>query len=194
MPTSGLDARGIIRAGGALPTVLIMAGVSTRAAAESAARAGFEVHAFDAFADLDQHASVQARAIYGPFTPSAAVRAARPVQAGAVAYLSNFENHPNAVASLARGRALWGNPPDVIRNARAAVGSALRPDIATGLVEGKEYLIKPIKSGGGHGVRRWGDGFRSASSPRPVPPTVPRGCYLQEFIAGTPGSIVFVAA
>ena len=165
-----------------MPISVIIAGVSTRSAAESAARAGFEVTAFDAFADLDQHPSVRAHAVYAPFTPAAAARAAQSIDADAVAYLSSFENHPRAVAWLARGRALWGNPPDVIRTARARVGSAFRRN---GPPAGgpHEYLVKPIKSGGGHGVRRWIPG-----SP------VPRGCYLQEFVEGTPGSVVFVAA
>jgi hypothetical protein len=167
-----------------LPIAVIIAGVSTRAAAESAARAGFHVTAFDAFADLDQHPSVRARAIYDPFTPAAAVRAARSIQADAVAYVSNFENHPRAVQSLARGRALWGNPPDVIERARSGVGSALRRTINNPAKAGlHDYVVKPLKSGGGHGVRRW------------IPGTpVPRGCYLQAFIDGTPGSVVFVAA
>ena len=47
---------------------VLLAGVSTRAAAESAARAGFAVTAIDAFGDLDQHASVTARALPGKFT------------------------------------------------------------------------------------------------------------------------------
>src|SRR5438034_876474 len=38
---------------------VLIAGVSTRAAAESAAQAGFVVTAIDAFGDLDQHASVR---------------------------------------------------------------------------------------------------------------------------------------
>src|SRR5262249_9802972 len=38
-------------------------------------------------------------------------------------------------------------------------------------------------SGGGHGVRRWRSGVR-----------VPPGSYLQQFVDGTPASIVFVAA
>src|SRR5204862_2313373 len=38
-------------------------------------------------------------------------------------------------------------------------------------------------SGGGHLVRRWRRGER-----------VPPGCYRQELVEGTPGSVVFVAA
>jgi len=40
----------------------LICGTSTRAAAASAARAGFRVIAFDAFADRDQHPSVDALA------------------------------------------------------------------------------------------------------------------------------------
>jgi predicted ATP-grasp superfamily ATP-dependent carboligase len=43
--------------------------------------------------------------------------------------------------------------------------------------------LKPLSSGGGRRVRRWNPGTR-----------LPRGCYLQEFIEGTPGSVVFAAA
>ena len=39
---------------------VLVAGVSARAIAESAARAGFDVMALDAFADRDQHAAVRA--------------------------------------------------------------------------------------------------------------------------------------
>ncbi len=42
-----------------MATRVLIAGVSTRAAAESAANAGFTVTALDAFGDLDQHPSVR---------------------------------------------------------------------------------------------------------------------------------------
>src|SRR5206468_3399750 len=45
------------------------------------------------------------------------------------------------------------------------------------------WLVKPLASGGGHGVRPW-----------PRLARVPRGYYLQELVDGTPGSVVFVAA
>jgi uncharacterized protein len=97
---------------------VVIAGVSARAAAESAARAGFDVTAIDAFADLDQHPAVQSRSIPRPFTARAAARAARSIDCDAVAYLSNFENHPVDVRTLAAGRELWGNPPAVLRRVR----------------------------------------------------------------------------
>src|ERR1700733_11602086 len=98
---------------GLLPRRVLIAGVSTRAAAESAARAGFTVTAIDAFGDLDQHPSVRGLSLtrdFGvPVSAHAAARAARPIACDAVAYLSSFDNHPRAVAALAAGRTLWGD-------------------------------------------------------------------------------------
>jgi predicted ATP-grasp superfamily ATP-dependent carboligase len=176
---------------------ILLVGVSTRAAAESAAAAGFAVTTLDAFGDRDVSPSVRALSLprdFGtPFTPAAAARAARSVECDAVAYLSSFENHPRAVTALAAGRTLWGNAPAALRRVRdpmlvaRALGqrhiavpdvtlSATRADVSRG------WLVKPLASGGGHGIEPWTGG------------AVPRGCYLQEHIEGTPGSVVFVAA
>ena len=179
---------------------MLVVGVSTRAAAESAARAGFVVTALDAFRDLDQDPRVCAllrpRDLAARFTAVGAARAVRHIECDAVAYLSSFENHPRAVAALAAGRALWGNAPAILERVRDPVrlASSLRarglavPDVD--VVDGdaaraddRRWLVKPLASGGGHGVRPW-----------PRLARVPRGCYLQELVDGTPGSVVFVAA
>ena len=177
---------------------VLIAGVSTRAAATSAARAGFTVTAIDAFGDLDQHPSVRSRPLGRRFTAQAAARAGRSIECDAVVYLSSFENHPNAVSALAAGRALWGNAPAVLRRVRdpRLVAEALgRRGIAAPIVHMApesadlirsalhRWLVKPLKSGGGHRVRAWRRGT-----------LIPRGCYLQELVEGTPGSVVFVAA
>jgi predicted ATP-grasp superfamily ATP-dependent carboligase len=188
-------------------TRLLIGGVSTRAAAESAVRSGFDVVAIDAFGDLDHHPAVRALSIsrdFGQaFTADAVARAAAEEQVDAVAYLSSFENHPRALAILSAGRSLWGNPPAVLRRVRSPMtleaalrrrglpvpraygGMSRRDRVAQQADEPlfREALIKPVKSGGGHHVQRWAAGGRIA-----------RGSYVQEFIAGTPGSIVFVAA
>ena len=179
-------------------THVLIAGLSTRAAAASAARAGFVVTSLDGYADRDQHPDVRAvslpRDLGIPFTAPLAADAAAGRACDAVAYLSNFDNNPDAVAALAANRVLWGNPPDVLRRVRDPQAVALgfrthgvsvpdlarraqEPDSATG------WLLKPISSGGGRGVRRWRPGA-----------AVPDGCYLQQWIDGTPGSIVFLAA
>ena len=176
-----------------------MAGVSTRAAAESAARAGFDVIAIDAFGDLDQHPAVRSLSLPlhdgAPFTAHAAAEAVRDVTADAAVYLSPFENHVRAIDALSADRALWGNPPDVIRRVRDPFLLAgvlrrrgfstpiTRVDVPPELADAKEWLVKPFRSGGGNGVRSW-----SPDAP------VSHGYYAQERIAGVPASIVFVAA
>jgi len=164
-----------------------VAGVSTRAAAASAARAGLKVTSLDAFADLDQHPDVDARTVV-PFSAPSAADALRDVPCDAVMYLSSFENHPDAVAGLAAGRRLLGNTPDVLRNVRDPwrVQDAWRrqgvplPDLGAGP---GPRLVKPLASGGGQGISHWVSGG---------PP--PAGHYLQEHVEGRPGSIAFVAS
>jgi uncharacterized protein len=170
---------------------VLVAGVSTRAASESAARAGFDVTAIDAFADIDQHPQVRALALQSAFTAAAAAGAVRAVDCDAVVYLSPFENHREAVRSLAANRTLWGNSPEVLTRVRdpIAVAQALRargfaaPEVGLKADATTTCLLKPLASGGGRRIRVWrrGDG-------------VPPGSYLQEFVEGVAGSVVFVAA
>jgi predicted ATP-grasp superfamily ATP-dependent carboligase len=169
--------------------------------AESAARAGYAVTTLDAFGDLDQHGGVHALSLprdFGvAFSADAAARVATDIAYDAVAYLSPFENHSHAVARLASGGALWGNTPSALERVRDPVVLAntltraglVAPDVRDGDAPpssddaADRWLVKPRASGGGHGVHRWQPGDV-------VPPT----SYLQRFVDGVPGSIVFVAA
>lgn len=177
---------------------VLIVGVSTRAAAESAARAGYAVTALDAFADLDHPPPVHALSLprdFGvPFSAAAAARASRTLDGDAVVYVSGFENHPAAVGQLARGRELWGNAPDILRRVRnpCVLADVLRhrgfstPEVHEGSSEPNrsiEWLVKPRASGGGRGIRPWHLGMRVSAH-----------LYLQQRIEGTPASIVFVAA
>lgn len=186
--------------GSASPDVtgrVLVVGYSTRAAAESAARAGLAVTALDAFDDLDRHPAVRGlsmpRDFGAPFGARAAARAARGIGGEAVVYLSPFENHPASVRALGRGRALWGNAPEVLARVRdpQALAAALRrhglpaPAVRTADDEPPDagtWLLKPRASGGGRGVRAWRRGE-----------PVPRGRYLQARVEGAPGSVTFVA-
>src|SRR6185503_12999062 len=97
--------------------------------------------------------------------------------------------------ALAAHRVLWGNPPDVLRRVRdpflltgllrrqGFATPLTRTDVPPELADKKAWLIKPFRSGGGHGVQRWRAGTH-----------VPSGSYAQELIDGVPASIVFVAA
>jgi len=183
---------------------VLVVGVSTRAIAESAARAGFAVTAIDAFADADQHSSVDAESLGDGFSPAAAAHRAQTIACDAVAYGANFENDPAAIAVLARERTLWGNTPEVIgrvRDPRLLSEALQRRGLAATAVwppatdhrsrqspipnpqSPPRWLLKRYASGGGQGVREWRGGKR-----------LPNGAYLQEFVDGAPGSIVFVCA
>jgi uncharacterized protein len=180
---------------------VLIVGVSTRAAAESAARAGFDVIALDGYADLDQHPSVRALSLprdFGKaFSAEAIAAVASRLSGDAIVYLSNLENHPKIVDALSSGRMLWGNASDVLRRVRdpqalahAFVARGIgAPRVVTSGQNVEQHhdverwLIKPRASGGGHGVRPW-----SAKEP------LMRGQYLQEFVDGIAGSVVFVAA
>lgn len=177
-------------------TRVLLAGVSTRGFAESAARAGYEVVAVDGFGDLDLQAcatEVHVVRVDGRFSARAAAAAAQDVSCEAVTYEASFENHPGAVRALAANRVLWGNPPAVLARARdprrlaRVVGAAGLPGprvrfTRPGPGARRGWLVKPLRSGGGDGVAVWRRGA-----------PVPRGSYLQERIAGVTGSIVFAA-
>ena len=200
-----------------LPTArVLIVGVSVRAAAESAARAGFDVTALDGFGDLDQHAAVQSLSLprdFGvPFTPRAAACVARDISSGAAVYLSGFENAPRAVSALASGRTLWGNPPEVLRRVRDpfelarvlhrrgfAVPNAPNPPSPSGFgVAGPSPLGFGAASAGAPNAEYLlkplsscgGQRVRAWRAGMPVP----RGYYVQQFVSGIPASIVFVSA
>jgi predicted ATP-grasp superfamily ATP-dependent carboligase len=176
---------------------LLVAGVTTRPLAVSAARAGWSVTAIDAFGDLDLRAvcaEVRVPSGVPAFHPSTAAHAARDLPAGLVAYTSNFENHPEAVTALARGRRLLGNGSGVLRRVRdpLVLARTLRRlgfDVPLtraapprpGLDHRRAWLLKPRRSGGGHGTVRWRPGL-----------AVARHQYLQERIGGLPGSVMFL--
>jgi predicted ATP-grasp superfamily ATP-dependent carboligase len=177
---------------------VLIAGVSVRALAESAARAGYAVTAVDAFGDLDlEQAAARVITVPRRFSADRAVRAAAGAACDATAYASGFENHPRAVAKLRGLGPLWGNRPEVLGRVRDPLRLA-RTLVERGFpaprvrvarpprIADTRWLLKPRASGGGHGIASW----------RPVPRgrrRLPRTMYLQERIPGLAGSIVFVA-
>jgi predicted ATP-grasp superfamily ATP-dependent carboligase len=177
--------------------VVLLAGVSVRALAESAVRAGADVIALDAYGDLDLRRIARVVAIprdgSGKFDQMAVARASREIDASGVAYVSSFENAPEAVEVLARGRTLFGNTPEVLRRVRdplvlaralARLGAhtpAVRAS-APLASDATRWLLKPRGSGGGHGIVRWTRGTR-----------VPRTSIVQQQLRGDAGSIIFAA-
>lgn len=176
---------------------MLVAGVATRALAVSAARAGYRVTAVDPFGDLDLRAKAEVIALRPDrgtrYSPLVAALAAEEVDASLAVYTSNFENHPDAVARLSQRRHLLGNPPEVLLRVRDPIGlmrALRRRGFATPRTRSTpvtepgvgSWLLKPRRSGGGHGTAVWRRG-------RPVP----RTSYLQEQIDGIPGSVIFAA-
>ncbi len=177
---------------------VLIAGVSVRAFAESAARAGFAVTAIDAFGDLDlRQAAERVVTIRRRFSAGRAVRAATGAGCDATAYASGFENHPRAVTLLSALGPLWGNRPRVLARVRdpLRLARALRrrglpaPEVRVtraSRTAGIRWLLKPRASGGGHGIAPW----RTTQHGRR---RLPRSMYLQQRIPGLAGSVVFVA-
>lgn len=141
--------------------------------AESAARSGARVVAVDFFGDRDQARAATSYALGRdlglPLSAGGLVRAAGRLGAGAVVYGANLENHAASLTRLGRRHEVVGNEAGAVRKVRD--WRVLRRFCAdagipcpTTLVAGEEgyarekggrWLRKRVRSGGGHGVRRW---------------------------------------
>lgn len=184
---------------GAGPGSLLIVGVSTRALAESASRAGYACVSVDAFGDLDQKSRVQnvgfSRDLGRPYSAAAAVAIGRRLPAASAAYVGNLENHPSAVRRLALGRRLLGNTPatlvrardpvavaDVVQRAGGQVPLTLLPGQTRQASAEMRWLRKPRRGGGGSGVKEWKRGA-------PLGPNE----LVQERIEGVLASVALVA-
>jgi uncharacterized protein len=100
---------------------ILLVGLTTRAIAESAIRAGYDIVTVDYFGDLDQkrlceNVSLRERRVrYGA---AALLEATRGVTYDAVAYAGGLENAPDIVAALTRDRTLLGNDPATLQRVR----------------------------------------------------------------------------
>jgi uncharacterized protein len=177
-----------------LPALLIV-GASTRAAAQSAVRAGFRPACADLFADEDLRAIAQVLPIadYPHDLPQVA-RAAPP---GPWMYTGALENHPQLVAQIAADRPLWGVPADSLSRVRnpqfiadvlSNVGLPclpVRPDTDPPPADGS-WMLKPLRSAAGRGIRVWNHEARNSA-------TLREPHFFQQRSAGTPLSALFLA-
>jgi predicted ATP-grasp superfamily ATP-dependent carboligase len=150
--------------------------VSARMLAELGVRAGHDVVALDRFGDLDLQRlcpSVSVlRDLGGRGGMAALVDAADEIAAPSVIYGAGLENQPSLVARLASGRRLLGCTREALERVRdpATLGASLR---AAGLAypltfdgadasrlagRSRRWLRKPVRGGGGRGVREWRGG------------------------------------
>jgi predicted ATP-grasp superfamily ATP-dependent carboligase len=178
---------------------ILLVSVSARMLAELGVRAGHGVVALDRFGDLDLQRlcpSVSVlRDLGGRGGMAALVDAAEEIPAPSVIYGAGLENQPGLVARLASGRRLLGCPRETIERVRdpASLGASLR---AAGLAypstfgardaprraeRSRRWLRKPVRGGGGRGVREWRGG------------ALDRGDVVQEHISGLACSAAAVA-
>jgi len=155
---------------------ILLVSVSARMLAELAVGAGYGVVALDRFGDLDLQRlcpSVSVlRDLGGRGGMAALVDAAEEIEAPSVVYGAGLENQPALVARLASGRTLLGCTPETLQRVRdpAVLGASLR---AAGLAypstfsaadaprradRSRRWLRKPVRGGGGRGVREWRGG------------------------------------
>lgn len=167
---------------------LTVIGASSRALAQSAARAGYQPHAIDLFTDRDLAACCSAvRISRYPQDFVAALAAAPP---GPWMYTGGLENYPALLGRLARLRPLWGCGPAAVRGVRrpealAAVAREAGCCFPGTPKVGEQALVKPRRGSGGLDIR-------FATDEERLKP--PRGSYLQAHVEGEAASAVFVAA
>src|SRR5262249_17450945 len=143
---------------------------STRAAANSALRAGLEPWCFDLFADADLQGVCHCRRIGGIDYPDALLRLHEEAPPGPWLFTGAIENRPGSIGRMNRLSPLWGNKS-------AAVGCARDPEHLHTLFERERiaspsvrlsaddladedasldtWLMKPFASAGGRGIQRW---------------------------------------
>ncbi len=178
---------------------ILAVGVSVRAMAESAVRSGYPVITLDAFGDQDLRALTESFSLrhdfHVPYSAASLYEKSRRLGFDAVAYTSNLENHPEIIRRFAAKCRILGNPPETVESVRhwatlyaklATAGFQVPQTLFAGRMQEADpagsWLIKPLLSGGGHGVS-----FRKRNR-------VPRHpFFLQEYIRGKPCSASFVA-
>jgi predicted ATP-grasp superfamily ATP-dependent carboligase len=146
---------------------VVILGASARALAQSAAAAGWEVHAADLFGDADLLAVAERAERLDPSDyPAGLAAAAASMPAAPWCYTGALENHAALIDAITAARPLAGNRGDAVRAVRdprtlehAAHAAGLRypethatPDIVP--IDGS-FLVKPLASAGGRGIRPW---------------------------------------
>jgi predicted ATP-grasp superfamily ATP-dependent carboligase len=189
---------------------ILVIGISVRAMVESAVHSGYPVVALDAFGDQDLRAMAESHALqrdfHIPYSQGALFDTGRLLTFDAVAYTSNLENSPETLDRFAEDHRLIGNAPEVVRSVRHFPGLFSRladagfpvPETIFALSDrepdpNRRWLIKPIRSGGGHGIS-FSSELNLESRISNLESIFPGGrCMLQQYIAGKACSASFVA-
>jgi len=173
---------------------LLIVGPSGRAAAFSALRAELSPWCLDQFADRDLARIAVVQRLAGTF-PETLLAAFQTLPLPAQTpwlYTGGLENHPRILRRLQQLRPqLWGNDAVRVRRVRdrhwlaqrcREVGLEMPPEGSWPPGPGR-WLVKPVSSAGGRGIRPWSD---TEPSERPA------GWYVQRWCAGVPVGVIFV--
>ena len=168
---------------------ILIIGASVRAAAFSAARAGFAPYWLDQYGDADLRERFPGLAVAAGDYPRGLAEAAGRLPSMPFMVTGAMENHLAVLDALAARRPLLGNDSAVCRAVRdpfalqrcLAAAGLPGPAVTSAPAEDGDWLCKPLLGAGGKGIAVYASGG-------PVPP----GCYLQEFIQGRHLSAVFV--
>jgi predicted ATP-grasp superfamily ATP-dependent carboligase len=174
---------------------LLLFGASTRAAAFSALRAGLQPWCADLFADADLCRACPVIRVPGAVYPHAFLELCRQDLAGPWMYTGGLENWRLLVEVMASSRPLWGNGEGALALARspAFVATLLHdeglphPTVWLRVEQVPRmgrWLVKPLKSAGGTGIRPWERSPTRQYRDKPV--------YFQEFIEGEAVAAVFL--
>jgi len=136
-----------------------------RAMAASAARAGFRVYAADIFGDHDLREVACEVALIQPY-PAGLPAAIGGFPDAPWLYTGALENHPRLLASMAASRPLAGSSPEAVTRVREPheLARTLReagllfPETCSapaGVPTDGSWLVKPLESAGGRGIRPW---------------------------------------
>ncbi len=172
--------------------VLIL-GVSARAAASSALRAGLRPCCADDFADRDLDAAAPVVRVDPARGPVGFADVAEALPPSPWFYTGGLENHPELVERISRRHRLWGVGSGALRRVRdpVAVAEVLRasaipaPEVRNdprGLPRDGSWLVKPRASGGGIGVEVLTDSAGLDASSR----------YYQRRVEGPSFSALFI--
>jgi uncharacterized protein len=176
---------------------ILVLGVSVRAMVESAVKSGYSVIALDAFGDRDLATMAECHSLHHDFQlrydANDLFEASRQLRFDAIAYTANLENHPEILRRFAPKRII-GNSPQTVERVRDwaplfrnliqagfSPPETIFPDYGCAINPERRWLVKPILSGGGHGIDFLNENKLRGSS------------MVQEYIAGKPCSASFVA-
>lgn len=171
---------------------LVIFGASTRAAAFSAIRAGFDPICGDMFADADLRA--HATVLDVPHYPHNLAEAVAHLPALPWIYTGALENSPSEVERISAYLNLWGNSSSTLKRCRnpwfcrdilqqaGLPALELRSSSSTPARDGM-WLMKPLRSAAGREIAVWGAETVSLGEQH----------YFQQLATGTPISAAFLA-